>query len=78
MIIIFTDIKVDDMTGYSSLDTAIEAMSLGASDYFIKPFSSKSIFSSIDSYLVNNKTGGNEKLTQYFETKVNALPGKNL
>ena len=35
------------MTGYSSLDTAIEAMRLGASDYLIKPCSKKEIFLSI-------------------------------
>jgi DNA-binding NarL/FixJ family response regulator len=63
------------MTGYSSLNTAIEALRLGASDYLIKPCSKKEVFASVARCLKNNTTGNDEEFTQNFKEKLNALPG---
>ena len=72
----FPKMPVVLMTGYSSLDTAVEAIRLGASDYLIKPCSKKSVFLSIARSLKNNKTVRNENLTKHFQAKINTLPGK--
>ena len=64
------------MTGYSSLNTAIEALRLGASDYLIKPCSKKAVFLSIARCLKNNTTVRNEGFTEHFQSKINTLPGK--
>jgi DNA-binding NarL/FixJ family response regulator len=72
----FPEIQVLLMTGYSSIDTAIEALRLGASDYLIKPFLKKELFLSISNCLENKTTGKNEKLTQQFQKKINTLPGQ--
>ena len=72
----FPGIPVLLMTGYSSLDTAIESMRLGASDYLIKPCSKRVINLSIARCLENNTTERSEQLTQHFQTKISALPGK--
>jgi DNA-binding NarL/FixJ family response regulator len=72
----FPEIPVLLMTGYSSLSTAIEAMRLGASDYLIKPYSKKVIFSSITRCLENNTTGRKKNSTQHLQTKMNNFRGK--
>jgi DNA-binding NarL/FixJ family response regulator len=72
----FPEIPVLLMTGYSSLDTAIEAIRLGASDYLIKPYSKKVIFSSISRCIKNNIIKRNVDLTRQFEKRLNTLPGK--
>ena len=72
----FPEIPVLLMTGYSSLNTAIEAMRLGASDYLIKPYSKKVIFLSIARCLENNKTGRKKNSTQLLQTKMNTFRGK--
>lgn len=72
----FPEIPVVLMTGYSSLDTAVEAIRLGASDYLIKPCSKKAVFLSIARCIKNNKTVRNKDLTKYFQSKISALPGK--
>jgi DNA-binding NarL/FixJ family response regulator len=64
------------MTGYSSLNTAIEALRLGASDYIIKPCSKKEVFLSIARCLKNNTTGNNKELTQNFQKQLNSSPGQ--
>ena len=67
------------MTGYSSLNTAIEALRLGASDYLIKPCYKKEVFASVARCLKNNSKGNNKELTQKFQKKLNTLPeGKSL
>ena len=63
------------MTGYSSLNTAIEALRLGASDYLIKPCVKKIVFESIARCLKNNSKKNTEELTQKFQEKLNTLPG---
>jgi DNA-binding NarL/FixJ family response regulator len=72
----FPEIPVVLMTGYSSLDTAVEAIRLGASDYLIKPCSKKAVFLSIARCIKNNKTVRNDNLTKHFQAKINTLPGK--
>jgi DNA-binding NarL/FixJ family response regulator len=72
----FPETPVVLMTGYSSLDTAVEAIRLGASDYLIKPCSKKAVFLSIDHCIKNNQTVRNEDLTKHFQAKINTLPGK--
>ena len=72
----FPEIPVLLMTGYSSLSTAIEAMRLGASDYLIKPYSKKVIFSSITRCLENNTNGRKKNSTQHLQTKMNTFRGK--
>ena len=62
------------MTGYSSLNTAIEALRLGASDYLIKPCSKKEVFASVARCLKNNTTGNDEELNRKFQEKLNVLP----
>jgi DNA-binding NarL/FixJ family response regulator len=64
------------MTGYSSLDTAIEAIRLGASDYLIKPYTKKAVFLSINRCLKYNVTKRNVELTQYFQKGLSTLPGQ--
>ena len=72
----YSEIPVVLMTGYSSLNTAIEAIRLGASDYLIKPCSKKAVFLSIARCLENNTTVRNEGFTEYFQSKINTLLGK--
>ncbi len=43
-----TDVKVIILTGYASIDTAIEAVRLGADDYIQKPYNKVEIFISVD------------------------------
>ena len=62
------------MTGYSSLNTAIEALRLGASDYLIKPCYKKEVFASVARCLKNNTTGNDEELNRKFQEKLNVLP----
>ena len=41
------DLKVVVVTGYKSLETAAEAVRLGASDYIVKPFKSQEILDTV-------------------------------
>jgi len=70
----FPKIPVLLMTGYSSLNTAIEALRLGASDYLIKPCYKKEVFASVARCLKNNTTGNDEELNRKFQEKLNVLP----
>ena len=72
----FPEISVVLMTGYSSLDTAVEAIRLGASDYLIKPCSKKEVFLSIARCIKNKTTVRSANLTKHFQEKINNLPGK--
>jgi DNA-binding NarL/FixJ family response regulator len=72
----FPEIPILLMTGHSSLDSAIEALRLGASDYLIKPCSKKTVFLSITRCLESNTTVRNEDFTEHFQAKINTLPGK--
>ena len=70
----FPRIPILLMTGYSSLNTAIEALRLGASDYLIKPCYKKEVFASVARCLKNNTTGNDEELNRKFQEKLNVLP----
>ncbi len=48
-------IKIIMMTGVNDLDTAVEAMKLGASDYIVKPFTLDKLIASIATVLKNKK-----------------------
>ena len=70
----YPEILILLMTGYANLDTAIEALRLGASDYLVKPCSKKTILSSIASCLENNTETKKQKgLTPYPKKGVNIL-----
>ena len=70
----YPEILILLMTGYANLDTAIEAVRLGASDYLVKPCSKKTILSSIASCLENNTETKKQKgLTPYPKKGVNIL-----
>ena len=64
------------MTGYSSLDSAIAALRLGASDYLIKPCSKENILSSIKNSRINNIRKKNIQFekTNFAELKI--IPGE--
>jgi DNA-binding NarL/FixJ family response regulator len=71
---IFPEILVLLMTGFSSLETAIEAMRLGGSDYLIKPCSKKTVFESISRCFEKSENiVNNEHLTQYFQNRIITL-----
>jgi DNA-binding NarL/FixJ family response regulator len=72
----FVGISVLLMTGYSNLNSAIAAVRLGASDYLIKPCSSKEILSSIARSIKSNTIRKKKELTQYLKKKQNTLPGE--
>jgi len=45
------DLKVVVVTGYKSVETAMEATRLGASDYIVKPFKSADILNAVKKHL---------------------------
>jgi DNA-binding NtrC family response regulator len=45
------DVKVVMITGYKSVETATEAVRLGASDYIVKPFKSEDVLKAVRSLL---------------------------
>jgi len=45
------NIKIVMVTGYKSVETATEAIHAGASDYVVKPFSSKDILEAVEKIL---------------------------
>ena len=57
------------MTGHAHLETAIEALRLGASDYLVKPFPKKTILASIARCIEKNEKG----LTPHPKKDVNIL-----
>jgi DNA-binding NarL/FixJ family response regulator len=70
----YPEILILLMTGYANLDTAIEAVRLGASDYLVKPCSKKTILSSIARCLENiTETKKQKRLTPYPKKDVNIL-----
>ena len=51
----YQTIKIVMMTGVNNLNTAVEAMKLGASDYIVKPFTLDKLIVSINAVLKNKK-----------------------
>ena len=48
------------MTGYGSVNDAVEAMQKGAGDYLLKPFSNKLLLKAVKNYLINQSDGAGE------------------
>ena len=63
------------MTGYASLNSAIDALRLGAVDYIIKPCSNKEILTSIKKNL-GNKIKKNKQLTEFNVKSIRCIPGE--
>ena len=63
------------MTGYESLNSAIDALRLGATDYLIKPCSRKVILSSIKK-AINNKKANEKKSTKFDSEKLKIKSGE--
>jgi two-component system, LuxR family, response regulator DctR len=63
------------MTGYASLNSAIDALRLGASDYILKPCSQKKILSSIENTIKENTTY-TKKESINRNTRLKVLSGK--
>jgi len=67
----YSDVLVLLMTGYASLESAIDALRLGASDYILKPCSKKKILTSIVNVFNKNK-----KSSQDVSNILKVLSGK--
>jgi diguanylate cyclase (GGDEF)-like protein len=54
------------MTGYASLDSAVEALRSGASDYILKPLNMKEVISSVEAAVERQRrvAGGREQLIE--------------
>jgi DNA-binding NarL/FixJ family response regulator len=72
----YSDLIVLLMTGYASVDTAIDALRLGAADYILKPCSKKKILSSITNALKKNISDKNKKTRQDAKNSLKVLNGK--
>jgi DNA-binding NarL/FixJ family response regulator len=70
----YTDVIVILMTGFASIDSAIDALRLGASDYIIKPCSKKKILSSIENAI--KKNASHKKTKQDPTNSLKVLSGK--
>ena len=64
------------MTGYASIDTAIDALRSGASDYIVKPCSKKKILSSIENAIKRNNPHKNMERSQDPNDILKVLSGK--
>ncbi len=56
------EIRIIILTGYGSLESAIEALRSGAQDYILKPFSAEDILTSISRALTNSKTRARKEI----------------
>ena len=63
------------MTAVKDLDTAVQAMKLGASDYVVKPFTIDKLTASITAVLKNRK--GHNLVSTKTEKMENTNPGRN-
>jgi DNA-binding NarL/FixJ family response regulator len=72
----YSDIIVLLMTGYASIDTSIDALRLGATDYVLKPCSKKKILSSITNAFKKNISDKNKKTRQDPKISLKVLNGK--
>ena len=64
------NIEIMMITGYPSIETAIQAVKDGASDYIIKPFTEEELFSSVENILERvriRKLSINNKGEKYYE-----------
>ena len=72
----YSNVLVLLMTGYASIETAIDALRLGATDYILKPCSKKEILSSINKSLKINSQHKNKKTSQDVKGSLKVLSGK--
>lgn len=64
------------ITGYPSLQNAVEAVNKGADAYVIKPFNMESVLNTINEHLKRQqeaKKYSEEKVTEFIETRVREL-----
>ena len=69
------------ITGYPSLQNAIEAVNKGADAYVIKPFNMESVLNTIKEHLKKQqeaKKYSEEKVTEFIETRVRELEAKTM
>jgi DNA-binding NarL/FixJ family response regulator len=72
----YSDVIVLLMTGYASINSAIDALRSGASDYILKPCSKKKILSSINNAIKKNISLNNKKRRQNANNSLKVLSGK--
>jgi len=67
------------ITGYPSLESAIDAVNNGADGYIVKPFNMESLLRTIDEHLrkqLEAKKSGVEKVKEYVESRVKEQESK--
>ena len=64
------------MTGYSSIETSIDALRLGASDYILKPCSKNKILSSIRNAIKKGNPYKNKKTSEDINDSLKVLSGQ--
>jgi two-component system, NarL family, sensor histidine kinase FusK len=72
----YSDVLVLLMTGYASVDSAIDALHLGASDYILKPCSKKKILTSITNIFEKNSQYKNKISSKGVSNSLKILSGK--
>jgi DNA-binding NarL/FixJ family response regulator len=72
----YSNVLVLLMTGYSSIETAIDALRLGASDYILKPCSKNKILSSIRNAIKKGNLYKNKKTSEDINDSLKVLSGK--
>ena len=64
------------ITGYPSLQNAIQAVKMGANDYVVKPFKMESVLDTVKQNLKkqqDERRYSEERVTEFIETRVNEL-----
>jgi DNA-binding NarL/FixJ family response regulator len=72
----YSNVIVLLMTGYASMESAIDALRLGATDYILKPCSKKEILSSIANSFKKNIQHKDKKTSQDVKYSFKVLSGK--
>jgi DNA-binding NarL/FixJ family response regulator len=72
----YSNVLVILMTGFSSVDSAINALRSGAADYILKPCSKKKILASIENAFKKNTQYTNKKTSQDIKNSLKVLSGK--
>ena len=72
----YSDVLVLLMTGYSSIESAIDALRLGASDYILKPCSKNKILSSLSEVIKKNTPYENINPSQDIYNSLKVISGK--
>jgi FixJ family two-component response regulator len=72
----YSDLIIVLMTGHASIDSAIDALRSGATDYIIKPCSKQKIVSSIKNAIKKNNQYKNKKTSEDINDSLKVLIGK--